>query len=225
MDKPKVIFVRYSASQKYSLTHPRDNVIPLNIAYAASLLMKSGYVVEVVDNAVDGLRFKQLCQRILDRNGEIIFIEAVIVSALQVEELAGALKEAAPQIKAIFAMTEHAGILPDSLIHEHSPIDACVMGEYDYTVGELVSVFTLPHSPNGFSRIKGIAYFDKKNKNLVINPMKEYILSLDEMPFLNYRLFNIDRYKKPSAQIFSYRKLRWGFLLTSRGCPYRKILT
>ncbi|MFH1678644.1 MAG: hypothetical protein ABH914_03390, partial [Candidatus Omnitrophota bacterium] len=104
MNKPKVIFVRHPSYKEYALVHPRDMVVPLNIAYPASLLTKNGYDVEVVDNVVEGLSFEELCGRISDKKGDIIFIEATTPNAEHLEKLGFALKSKARHIKAIIAM-------------------------------------------------------------------------------------------------------------------------
>jgi len=220
MNKPKIIFIKLPLYSTSGNLHPHDVVISFRIAYAATLLKNNGYYVEVIDNQAGTFSITQLSELVIEKGGQIIFIEAITPTIESLKRLAYLIKSNSYNINLVFAMGQHPSVLPHDLLNQESFIDACVIGEPEYTVQELVD---MPNGSNGnidLASVKGVAYFDKDIKQVKINPSREYIQNLDNLPFVDYVLFNTVKYKKFSAQIASLNKIKWGFLLTSRGCPY-----
>jgi radical SAM superfamily enzyme YgiQ (UPF0313 family) len=197
-------------------------VIPIQIAYSASLLKRNGYEVEVIDNRTEFLPTEDLLKAIIKKNPKIIFIDCTSPEVNVLKRLAHLIKNSSSSHRYIFAMGQHATVLPEDLLREDGLIDAGILGEPEYTISELVDL--TPEIYNNrmtLDSVKGIAYFDKSVNKVKINPKRDPIRNLDDLPFLDYTLFKADKYKKLSAQVSFFSKERWGFVLSSRGCPYR----
>ena len=108
------------------------------------------------------------------------------------------------------------GIHPTALIkksiEEMKDVDIFVIGEGELTIKEIMDEVDI-------KKIKGVGYNDKGN--IKVNPPREFIENLDEIPFPSRELLpNIKNYtlgfdwegRKPAATVFS-----------SRGCPYNCI--
>jgi len=98
----------------------------------------------------------------------------------------------------------HISMLPSSLtLH----MDVGVIGEGERTTIEIFELFIEKgkFSPEELSKIKGIVYRDAAGQ-LQINPEREPVIPLDQLPFPARDLFTIEKHS---------------YLFSSRGCPYR----
>jgi len=221
MNKAKIIFIKLSFFLHHKNLHPYDLVIPFGIAYSATILKKGGYEVKVIDNQIEPLSIDRLSELVLEQKGEIIFIEAITPTVDSLKRLTYLIKSNSCGSKLVFAMGQHSSTLPETILNQGSLIDACIVGEPEYTILELVNMLNGNKNNRNLTSIKGIAYFDRDINQVKINPARDYIQNLDDLPFIDYTLLNVKKYKKFSVQISSFNRIKWGFILSSRGCPYQ----
>lgn len=101
----------------------------------------------------------------------------------------------------------HISALPkETLLTADGAVDVGCIGEYDYTVRDVILNF------NNLSKVKGICYFDE-NKNVVITPVRELISNLDELPFPAWHQLDLMKYFD-GGKLYPYIDI-----ISGRGCP------
>ncbi len=124
-------------------------------------------------------------------------------------KLAGEIKNSNRESVIVFG-GPHISIEQDQILEKNSFIDFAIYGEGEYTLLELIQLLErdLPQQDKRLKEINGLIF--RAGKKIVINPPREWISSLDSIPFPAYELFKMERYDKHP-------------LLTSRGCPFNCI--
>jgi len=126
----------------------------------------------------------------------------------------------------VWACGQHASILPHSFRETMDDggllFDGCLVGEYDALIPRF-----LESCGNGddMSGIMGILRFRENGGDRTdpdpVEPAQ--VDDLDQLPGIPYDLLPLSRYRIYSSQVPVFHPLRWGFCLTSRGCPYQCI--
>ncbi|MDD4894169.1 MAG: radical SAM protein [Candidatus Omnitrophica bacterium] len=177
-----------------------------SLAVLAASLKKEGHEVKILDLSISNNPDGELVRHLAEYSPEyagITFTTPLFPEALK---LSRRIKEISPCTR-IVAGGVHATSLPEETLL-NSEIDIVVSGEGDITFPELVSGREL-------KTIKGI-YF-REGGSIVSTPRRERIGSLDELPFPDWSLFDLKKYR--SSRICS-RQNPVGPLTTSRGCVY-----
>lgn len=211
----RILFIRLAPYLLFNVPHPQDVAAPLDIGYSISILRKDNHDVSFIDTEAEKYSMKKVLEEIKEINPNIIFIHCMTPTAEVLLKLANLIKESKIKVL-IVAMGQHATVLPKTFLFKDSPVDLCINGEAELTIKELVNYHS--KSKNIYS-INSITYFDKKNNKIHYNKQRELISNLDELPFPAHDLFMKDSYKI-YYPIRLYKKVKWGFMLSSRGCPY-----
>jgi radical SAM superfamily enzyme YgiQ (UPF0313 family) len=101
----------------------------------------------------------------------------------------------------------HATFFHKKILENIASIDFVVRGEGEITFFELISKI---ENNEYFSNILGLSY--KNNEGIIVNPPRPLIENLDDLPFILYELFDMDK-----AKIFLFEP--WSVQM-SRGCPF-----
>jgi len=111
----------------------------------------------------------------------------------------------------------HISTLPQSL---DKIFDVGVIGEGEKTFAELVEIYLKKGSLSSgeFEDVKGVVFFDKGG--LVVNPMREPIANLDELPIPDFKFVDKSYFRKEEIPGISDIGVKC-YLISSRGCPYR----
>ena len=125
-------------------------------------------------------------------------------SAIKICSLA---KEISPDTKTVLGGI-HATVAYNEAIKPES-VDFIVAGEGEETIIELLNAIK---GRQDFASVRGLVY--KNGANVTVNPPRELIKDLDEIPFPARHLFKNRRYTYPDS--LSRRTFP---IMTSRGCP------
>jgi radical SAM superfamily enzyme YgiQ (UPF0313 family) len=98
----------------------------------------------------------------------------------------------------------------------HEVFDVGVIGEGEQTLAELTKLKSF--SPEELRKVKGIV-FDNCG-NLEFTPPRMPIPNLDDLPFPNFKFISNKYFQKEEIPSISDIGVK-GFMMTSRGCPYR----
>lgn len=198
--------------------HPHDLVPPFSIGYIATILNQKGFRIDIIDTLVEQNDEEGIIRLIKGYRPELVFIDCTSSA----NEILGKLSRSITlSNKAkIWCMGQYASALPEILLKENPLVEGCIIGEAEVTAVELIDCLNERKDP---AKVKGIAFYSKKENKTIITEKREVIGNLDQLPSINYKLLKQDRYKVFSAHLPLFRKLRWGFLLSSRGCPYKCI--
>ncbi len=118
-----------------------------------------------------------------------------------------------PHVK-IFMGGEHISACSDKVLKQIPQISACVIGEGEETVIELLDAFdkNLP-----LDNIAGIAFV--KNGKIVTTPRRKRKVNLDDIPLPSWRGVPIHKYLENHCGVNSLSR-RAIPIIATRGCPY-----
>ena len=203
--------------------------LPLGIMYLAAMLDRNGYEVKILDTLVPdslpisdgdakqyGMPWEEIRQEIQQSRPDIVGITCPfttqIGNATRISEI---VKDIDAGILTVLG-GPHTSVRATQLLEEAKNVDIAVIGEGEYTILDLVRYL---EGNKKISEINGIAY--RRGEQVVLNPKREFIGSLDELPFPAYHLVDMEEYLKPRRiQYRCPQSLREISMITSRGCPY-----
>ena len=176
--------------------------IPMGLAYVAAVLRKEGHEVRIADFLVSKYSKEKLGRTIKEYQPDIVGTTSVTLNYPGAAAILKDVKEINDNIMTVFG-GPHVTFTPEETLTVEAPwVDLIVMGEGDYTLGDIIEGKPLPE-------VKGIAF--KRNDKVVITEQRPWIENLDELPEPARDLFPIGRYRALGAE---------GGIISSRGCPF-----
>lgn len=159
----------------------------------------------------------EILKQVKDTRCDIFGITCYTPEYFEVLNLARNIKQINPKAKIIVGGI-HPTLYPDELLLEiDSPIDYEVIGEGEETLFELVTC--LKRHGSDYSKVKGIAYLDKKTNQVVRTGLRFVCDNLDAISFPAYDKINMDYYSNASPYSIRGCFLRSTYILATRGCP------
>lgn len=177
--------------------------LPLGLAYIASVLLKEGRSVKVIDFNINGLNLQRV-DNITHRKPSIVGISCHTETYLNALIIAKRIKEIDGNIKIVMG-GPHVTILPEEALQEDT-VDFVVIGEGEATMAELAQF--LLEGKGQIETIKGIGYRDEKGK-IQINRRRE-LLDPDTLPYPARDLFPLEFYEE-----------KWNISSARGGCPFQ----
>ncbi len=213
----------------YSSVPDEPLSLPLGLAYLGAVLRANNFEVIIIDGALGsvhhfnrrrylyGLKPDQLAQAIAQTSPDIIGISCPFTTRYSLFKTAlKSLRSIAPNIP-IIAGGIHPTLYPQDVI-ENDGVEVVVLGEGEATLVELLKRF----NDSGHLEadgLDGVAW--RVDGKTVINPKRNYIQNLDELPIPAFDLMEVERYMARSRGRWASRRLSSLPLLTSRACPGR----
>ncbi|MEK7624267.1 MAG: radical SAM protein [Patescibacteria group bacterium] len=196
-----------------TLQNEGDRQPPFGLLYLATYLEKKiGFrSTKIIDK-----NFGDVMAEVREYKPDLAGISAMTIHYEEASECAKAIKEAL-RIPVIIGGV-HISLLPNSL---RTCFDVGVVGEGEETFKELVCLYQEKQkfNPADLRKIKGIAFWNENGK-IEITVQREFVKNLDEIPPLDYEYAD-KRYFEPKPIIGIGKLARRGWILTSRGCPFR----
>ena len=188
---------------------------PLGLCYIASVLEGAGYSIHIIDAEVLKLSMDETINKIESYAPMVVGITSTMNTFHSAIELGRRIKESKPEIYLVLG-GPYVSALKTSALDD--AFDFGVYGEGEQTTIELMEF--LDYGGN-VSEIDGLIYKYNGQFKFKLNKPREYINSLDSIPFPARHLLPDLKLYRPNAQ--SYRKLPATTMITSRGCPYNCI--
>jgi len=182
---------------------------PLGLAYLAAVARDEGWEPKIIDALDEDLGFQDLARRIRDFDPDVVGVTATTSMILDAYEVARVAKEVNENILVILG-GPHATFMAREVLRECPHLDLVVRGEGEETLRELLKRMERDRPPED---ILGITY--RKNDVIKDNPPRPLIRDLDSIPIPAYDLLPMERYVVEG--------IRFGAIMTSRGCPYNCI--
>jgi len=188
---------------------------PLSILYLAGYLKKhSQHQVFALDAQVENLdyndRFRQKIEAV---NPSLIGITVMTFTLVDVLKTIDLIKQAEKNLnkKIIIVLGgPHVHLFPQETINLEN-VDFIIKGEGEIPFLNLLEAL---EGRGELDSIKGLVY--KKEKEIIDNPIGDFIKNLDELPFPDREILPIKKYNS----LLSGDKVVTT-MFTSRGCPYR----
>lgn len=180
----------------------------LGIGYMAAVLEKNGYDVDVIDASALELTYDELGEEILKRKPDIVSISALTPTIGVALDSADKIKQVKPDTIVVLG-GYHPTFEYKSVLEEPS-IDIVVRGEGEYTVLDLVRTI---ENGGDLTEVKGLAFHDENDGELIVTEDRPIIHNLDELPFPAFHLFPMDKYRILNITT------NVATIITTRGCP------
>ncbi|MFC1558372.1 B12-binding domain-containing radical SAM protein [candidate division KSB1 bacterium] len=176
--------------------------VPLGIGYLAGYLVKNDKTVKILDDGIIPVTDELLDEYVKEIEKPYIFgVSCLTASIARGHKIAEILKKKFPDCIIIFGGI-HPTVLPGETL-ENPNIDIVVKSEGEEILNELYSKLK---NNEDFSDVKGISF--RKGGEIIHNE-RAPLPDLNKMSSFPHYLFekNIDKYE-------------FGFIASSRGCPY-----
>jgi len=196
-----------------SLTEEMGFYPPMGLLYIAASAKKihgDRFHIEVLDTQVERMGYSQIEKTIAQKRPDIVGISCMTFLLLDALKVARIVKKVNPQSHVVFGGT-HPTIYPKEMVSQPE-VDSIIVGEGEYAFSELLDALA---NGIGLSGIKGVGF--KQNGTVVINPRREFIQNLDNLPFPDRDLVPGRKY----YNLLGKGKEFMTSLLTSRGCPFK----
>ncbi len=210
-----VLFVRLPPFLGFKSHHPRDVTLPLTIAHAATMVQHSGRRASILDVWSGRQTMEEVLQRIHAADPDVVFFEADAGPLPAIMRCAEAVRERSSAFLAAFGSVPT--FLPQRLVGPGLPFDVALSGECEMTAMDLLDAL---EQGRPLAAVAGLSYWDRDENRLCRSPERALVKDLDEFPLVDYDLFRLDDYCKFSFPMPLHRRVRWGHVLATRGCPY-----
>jgi len=180
----------------------------LGIGYMAAVLEENGIDVDVLDSSALELSYEEIGDEILRRQPDIVSISALTPTIGVALDAAEVVKTVKPDT--IVVLGGYHPTFEFASVLEEESVDIVVRGEGEYTMLELVNAI---ENGEDLKNVKGLAFHDENDGNLVLTEDRPVIQDLDELPFPALHLFPMEKYKilNISTNVAT--------MITTRGCP------
>lgn len=209
--QPTVVIVRFAPWMTFKNAHPHDLMWPCSLIYSAAIARQLGWRVDLLDLHVEVLDEAAIVARIVGARPELVIMDTMTPTASLARQVAQKVKAKCPGVP-IVGVGQHASEATEHLLKGESGYDGVLRGEPEAALRSLFGGTPLREVPGaGWVEGDGLHTFQGKQE----------LRSLDEeLPPLDPTGLQLDAYRMRSVAVPRFGKVRWGFLLTSRGCPY-----
>ena len=186
---------------------------PLGMSYIASLLIKNNHTVKLYDRFLKGYFMDDKESVNKDMKSEILRFKPDIIGFSTISPLIYDTVECVNYIRSFFngiiiAGGHHATAMPQLTLKKIPGLDFVAAGEAEYTMLSLVNGNEPSGIPGLFSRYTNTSAF-----------LNSQIKDLDELPFPEYKIFDMEYYTEANRSTLRGFHLRTACVLSSRGCP------
>jgi len=194
--------------------------IPIGLGYIATALKNDGIEFDLYDMDINNYDHNDFAEYLSDKQYDFFLLGCIVTGYKYVKEIAHVIKEKFP--KSTIIVGNSVGSSISNILLSKTDVDIVICGEVDETVVELI------HSlENGFdiNNVAGIVFRDEGK--LKRTHARRAIENLDNLTFLDYSLWDIERYIEymrngvgeplpiPRDEIRPFP------INTARGCPHK----
>ncbi|MCD6080943.1 MAG: radical SAM protein [Candidatus Omnitrophica bacterium] len=183
---------------------------PFFLGYATALLRQNGYDAKLIDAIAEKIEVPEFLKLVEREKPDLIVAETSTPSLNYDLMLLQRLRDTAP----VVVCGPEYNIRQEVFLKKNSFIDYVMVGEYEYTLLELVENL---ETERGLSQIKGLIF--RKDGEVYYNGLRELIKDLDQLPWPWRKDLPMECYVDAPGGM----PLPCAQMWTSRGCPYRCI--
>ncbi|MBZ9637409.1 B12-binding domain-containing radical SAM protein [Clostridium sp. FP1] len=204
MNEIDVLMLNLPTTSWYKDKFAKSNSMPpLGLLYIGTVLKKNNYTVKIIDFAVENFLKESFIATLKKTNPKVIGMSTYNESWKAQKIICSLIKQVLPEVK-IFAGGAFATFCYEDILNE-SETDYVIRGEGEYPVLDLCNIIFGKAQLNIMS-VSGIVY-KKMDNEICINENMKRIEDLDQLPFPDRELVDIEKYLLPYT------------ISTARGCP------
>lgn len=173
---------------------------PLGVGSLGTILKQQGHEIRIFDQNAEGASDSEFLNQVAVFQPAVVGFSVITPNSPVARRQMRTLKLEHPDIR-IIAGGIHASLFPEDLIADG--VDAVVLGEGESVIAELIACLGEGREPN---HVCGIVFRNRAGE-LVKTAGWSQTSSLDGLPIVDRRLYNLPRYTHHS-------------MLASRGCPH-----
>ncbi|MBF0550971.1 MAG: radical SAM protein [Deltaproteobacteria bacterium] len=182
---------------------------PFFLAYATALLEREGFEVLLVDGIAADLSDEEFVNRCVDFNPQLILLEVSTPSINQDLAITQKIKNRL-NVPVAYAGPHHWMYEP-SFLEQHPLVDYVLVGEYEFTLLELVQKLSQGQEPQGL-----LGIIRRTPQGIEVNPRRPLVEDLDLFPWPARHQLPMMKYNDTPGGIPAPSLQMWA----SRGCPY-----
>jgi len=178
------------------------------LAYAAAVLEKDGFEAGLFDMVAEGRTKEDLRPLIRREKPDFVVLDSTTPSIYSDIDCARIVKEESSA--KVIMVGPHVSALPEETLREAAgSVDAACIGEYDFTVRDIVRNYP------DLAGVPGIVFL--RGRETVRTAKRELIADLDSLPFPAWRQLDLMKYFD-GGKLYPYIDI-----ISGRGCPNRCI--
>ncbi|MBZ0167570.1 MAG: radical SAM protein, partial [Candidatus Omnitrophica bacterium] len=205
MSNPKVSLIRLDLQNSKSIKHPHHCSPPFSLKYLEALLKSDGITdVRLYDALAGRYRNADVFDEQVERRPDIVVYFVNITTLKELHAFNARLKECC------HPLTIAMGSIETKFLPEH--LDIYLPGEAEVEIARLITRIESAESTAEHEVSRYRVYKQEQQPNFLVH-------DLDTLPFPQYSPQEIKDYRF-IYPIRMSKKLRWGHVLSSRGCPY-----
>ncbi|MBN1793652.1 MAG: radical SAM protein [Candidatus Omnitrophica bacterium] len=182
---------------------------PFFMAYAAALLEKNGFDVELIDAIAEGIEEKIFLRMLHNKRPDLLVTET---STVTLEHDLGILKKIDPGIPVALCGAD-SNIQKEDFLKAHPYITYVLVGEYEHTLLDLV------RHMNGSQDLQDVPGLLFRNNGNIVKTAPRPLCNLDDLPWPLRDRLPMHKYFDAPGGIPTPSAQMWA----SRGCPYQCI--
>ncbi|MFH1751767.1 MAG: radical SAM protein [archaeon] len=185
--------------------------LPLGIGYIASVLKQNGFQVDYIDRTLI-TEDDKIVERLNELKPDVVGV-AIMTPTFSAGKKMTALARKCVAKPLVVVGGPHPTVWPEKCLEDKN-VDIAVIAEGEYTMLELMQALRDKKTLQG---IKGIFYKDKNGK-IIKNLPRPFIDNIDELPFPDFKLLNVDFYSKLIGDFPTI--IPQTMVMAGRGCPF-----
>ncbi len=187
---------------------------PIYLSLAAGLIRKHGYTIDFLDAPAENYDLARTEERVAAFRPDVIVATTVTASVFHDTRVMDQLANKTGAMTMLVGT--HPTARPVETLKMSPSLDFVAVGEYDFTILEVVRHFDQGKSREALSGVKGLAY--RLNDQVIQNERRPWHENLDEIPWasLIYRDFLKIEHYSYGAQLHPEVTI-----VSGRGCPYQ----
>lgn len=185
---------------------------PLNLGYIASVLLKKGHEVIIMDPEVQNMGYEGIKSSLKRISPDLV---GITCTTPNFENAAGIAKTVKEELGIPVVLGGvHASALPVQIIKDYPQFDMVITGEGELSFAGICDYYE--KKTTSLENIEGIVY--KKESEIKTTKPCKFVTNVDTLPFPARHLVDMAKYK-PNVHVDLGKKS--ATILTSRGCPFQ----
>lgn len=186
---------------------------PIGLVSIASVVIKEGYDVSIIDGDAENLTMQQIVDIIAEKKPAFVG-STVMTATMDITRQFYTLLKKKNSETVVILGGPHVSALPEQTLLDIPAVDICVIGEGDHTIIDIIHTF---EKNDGLHDVSGITY--RENDRIIRTSPRYPIQNLGGLPIPAYYMLKKHLYKPYGwSKWASGNNGQFGVIFTARGC-------